>query len=150
MECLYSLTMEWKNMKKYLAAFTLTLFALLTYNSVYAANSVDWHNYSPSVFQQAKSANRTVMLFAMSNTCHWCDQMKTSTFTDAAVVKMMNDNFYAVKLQADKDSVAATKFGLESVPTIIFFDVSGNMKKTYKGFVKADVMMQYLTEMKSG
>ena len=41
-----------------------------------------------------------------TNWCHWCKEMDKSTFKNPEVVKIMNEHFYAVKLNAEqKESI---------------------------------------------
>tara|TARA_R110000868_G_scaffold186699_4_gene429170 strand:+ start:2700 stop:3104 length:405 start_codon:yes stop_codon:yes gene_type:complete len=120
--------------------FTLTSFAV--------AGSIRWHNYSSSVFSQAKKQRKTVMLFAMSDTCHWCQEMIDTTFRNAAVTRTINRYFYPVMLHADRDRRSFKQLGLIGIPTIVFFNRSGNAKGTYEGYLKTSVMLRRLSEMR--
>jgi thioredoxin-related protein len=130
--------------KLLLAAFLL----MSVFGSVYAEGSkkIDWHNYSKEVFGEAKDHKQTVMLFAMSDTCPWCEKMESTTFQSSAIIKMVNENFYPVILHVNKNYAEAKKLKLSGVPTIIFFNDDGKVKNKYSGYKDPEVMMQNLTE----
>ena len=135
-------------MKKGLSLSAILLMMVsISFAGAASANSIQWHEYSPSVVQQAKNANRPIMIFAMSSTCHWCENMQNNTFASPAVVKMVNENYYPVILHADVDREADIKFHIESVPKLLFLSGNGSVKKIYSGYVEPATMMQYLTGM---
>lgn len=149
-----------KNIMLIVASLMLTVFAshataktAQTSNTVEssradsASSSIHWDKYNVDVFQRAKNSHHPVILFAMASTCHFCQQMSKTTFKNSMVIQMINENYYPVILQADNNSETADKYGIDVVPTIIFFDVDGNVRKSYSGYIDNAAMMQHLKEM---
>lgn len=61
-------------------------------------------------FEKAAELNQTqpkkVFIDVYTDWCGWCKRMEATTFKDSVVIEYMNQNFYAVKLDAErKDSI---------------------------------------------
>lgn len=112
------------------------------------AGSVRWHNYSSSVFSQAKKNHTPVMLFAMSDSCLWCKQMIDTTFSNSNVARTINKYFYPVILHADRDRQSFKQLRLIGIPTVVFFSENGSARATYEGYLKPSLMLQHLSEMR--
>jgi thioredoxin-related protein len=125
----------------------VTVCVVLYFSSIglAVAESINWQRYSAGVFQQAIKAQRPVLLFAMSETCHWCHKMSSTTFKDSTVVKLVNENYYPVILEVNQNEVAANKYKLDGVPTMIFFDLSGKIINIYAGYEEPQTMIRHLT-----
>ena len=42
--------------------------------------------------------NKNILLFFYRENCDFCEKMKSKTFTDSAVIKLINDNFFPVMI----------------------------------------------------
>jgi thioredoxin-related protein len=59
-----------------------------------------------AAYKKASNEKKNIILIFHASWCSWCKKMDAATFKDPAVVKYMNDNFYAVKLDAEtKDTI---------------------------------------------
>lgn len=75
---------------------------------------------------------RKIFVDVYTNWCGWCKKMDRDTFTDPEVVEMVNEKFYAVKLNAEDTSpitmagdtttarMIARSMGVKSYPTIVY------------------------------
>lgn len=108
------------------------------------ANSISWQEYSPSVFEQAKSAHRQLLLFWKSDSCHWCKQMEEKTFTDSSIIKLINDNYFPVILDVIKNSDLINQYQIISLPTIIIFDRDNKSTKVLLGYIPSEEMEKEL------
>ena len=52
--------------------------------------------------EKSKTQHKKVFIDVYTDWCGWCKRMDDSTFSDPAVAKYLNDNFYAVKLNAEQ------------------------------------------------
>jgi len=125
----------------------LCSLTILVFTHAVLANNVRWHNYSSSVFNQAKQHHQSVMLFAMTDSCYWCQQMAETTFKSDAVASMINENFYPVMLHADQNRAAFKQLQLTGVPTIIFYSDDGRVNGAYEGYQQTSDMLEHLSEM---
>jgi len=64
-------------------------------------DGVVWHTWEEA---QAKmeSEPRKIFIDMYTSWCGWCKKMDASTFKDPAVVKYLNEEFYAVKFNAEQ------------------------------------------------
>ena len=68
-------------------------------------NGIHWMTFEQAVDLSDKSPKK-LFIDVYTGWCGWCKRMDATTFKDSSVVKYMNDNFYAVKLDAEtKDTI---------------------------------------------
>ncbi len=78
-----------------------------------AQEKIQWMDFEEAV--SACQKNPKMMFIDVYTTwCGWCTKMDNTTFTDPQVVKYMNENFYPVKLNAERPD-AVTFQGREYV-----------------------------------
>jgi uncharacterized protein YyaL (SSP411 family) len=65
-------------------------------------NPVDWYPWGEEAFARAKKENKPVLLSIGYSTCHWCHVMERESFEDAAVAKVVNEKFIAIKLDREE------------------------------------------------
>ncbi len=68
----------------------------------HAENPVDWHPWSPEVFEEAKRNHRPVFLSIGYSTCHWCHVMVHESFEDETVARAINAAFLPVKMDREE------------------------------------------------
>ncbi len=95
--------------------FLITFLLSATYLTAQEnTQSIQWMSFSEAVearakfmtenadaIQQRKVAPKKIFIDAYTNWCGWCKKMDATTFKDPAVVNYMNQNYYAVKLNAE-------------------------------------------------
>ncbi len=67
-----------------------------------AHQKIDWYPWSEEVFEAARRENKPVFLSSGAVWCHWCHVMAKECFEDEAVIKLLNENFIAIKLDRDE------------------------------------------------
>jgi len=92
-----------------IAAFTFSIFTSFTLNPndftvVFSTstveNEIEWISWNEMVEAQ-KTDKRKVIIDVYTDWCGWCKHMDKTTFKDAKIAKYVNENFYAVKLDAE-------------------------------------------------
>lgn len=63
--------------------------------------AITWYTWEEA-HELSKTAPKKVFIDLYTDWCGWCKKMDKETFTDPAVVKYLNDNFYAVKFNAEQ------------------------------------------------
>src|SRR5688500_2741519 len=75
----------------------------------HADNPVDWWEWEPAAFEEARRRNVPVLLSVGYSACHWCHVMAHECFEDDEVAAIMNERFVNVKVdreeRPDVDSV---------------------------------------------
>lgn len=91
-------------MKK--AASVLSLLSLLLFATSFTTpeptpESIKWMTFEDAV-QKMKTEKRKIFIDVYTDWCGWCKKMDKSTFLDADIAKKMNEEFYAVKFNAEQ------------------------------------------------
>ena len=121
--------------------------------------SIKWMTFDQAIAAQKKSPKK-IMIDAYTDWCGPCKMLDKNTFENADVAKYVNDNFYAVKFDAegnekitykgktygnpqydpakDKSRNAAHELayylGVQAYPTIIFMDEQTNVLSPVRGY----------------
>lgn len=64
----------------------------------HAHNPVNWYAYGPEAFAAAKAENKPLFISIGYASCHWCHVMAQESFESAAVARVLNTDFIAVKV----------------------------------------------------
>jgi uncharacterized protein YyaL (SSP411 family) len=68
----------------------------------HAENPVDWWEWSPEAFAEARRRDAPVLLSVGYAACHWCHVMAHESFEDAATAAVMNEHFVPVKVDREE------------------------------------------------
>lgn len=83
--------------------------SLSPYLRQHADNPVDWWEWSPEAFAEARRRNVPVLVSIGYATCHWCHVMAHESFEDPQTAALMNAAFVNIKVdreeRPDVDSV---------------------------------------------
>ncbi len=138
----------------------LSLFSVKTY----AQNKINWLTLEQA-YAKTKIAPKKVIIDVYTGWCGWCKVMDKNTFTNASVIKYINENYYAVKLDAEstkdirienkvykfdetnKTNQAAIELlqGKMSYPSIVYLDEKFNMIQPLPGYMDAKAFHQVIT-----
>lgn len=83
------------------AVFTLSSFALPEPPTSEA--TIEWLSWEEAM-QRMENEPKKVFIDVYTDWCGWCKKMDASTFVDTDVTKVMNEHFYAVKLDAEQQA----------------------------------------------
>ncbi len=83
-----------------IALFNVSLTAPSTEPPV--AEEIKWYSWEEA-YELNQTAPKKVFIDLYTDWCGWCKKMDKETFTDPEVVKFINDNFYAVKFDAEQE-----------------------------------------------
>jgi uncharacterized protein YyaL (SSP411 family) len=97
-------------------------------------NPVDWWEWSPEAFEEARTRNVPVLLSVGYAACHWCHVMAHESFEDDDTAALMNRHFVSIKVdreeRPDVDAVymnATTAMtGQGGWPMTVVLDHDGN------------------------
>ncbi|CAM00257.1 hypothetical protein A8924_1317 [Saccharopolyspora erythraea NRRL 2338] len=68
----------------------------------HADNPVDWWQWSPEAFEEARRRDVPVLLSIGYAACHWCHVMAHESFEDEATAAVMNENFVNIKVDREE------------------------------------------------
>ena len=65
-------------------------------------NPVDWQEWGPEAFEEARRRNVPVLLSVGYAACHWCHVMAHESFEDETVAAALNAHFVSVKVDREE------------------------------------------------
>ena len=123
------------------ARFVLTTFlcafaiAALVPTGAARADEIAWTQALTKSIKQAKKSKKLVMVDFYTDWCGWCKVLDKKTYPDKRVVALTKASFIPVKINAEKEGMAAaTKYGVRSYPTILFIDGNGEVAGRIGGY----------------
>ncbi len=118
-----------------LAAFSFSYFLLpLTFA---AAEEVEWRTDYVAARREAADKDRPLVLDVGSADCLWCKRLDATTFRDPAVVRLINRQFIALRVDASKDPTLAEKLRVQAYPTVLLASPDGKIVDVLEGFKEA-------------
>ncbi|WIB76864.1 DUF255 domain-containing protein [Curtobacterium sp. MCPF17_002] len=72
------------------------------YLRLHADNPVDWREWGPDAFAEARERDVPVMVSVGYATCHWCHVMARESFADPEVGALLRQEFVAVKVDREE------------------------------------------------
>lgn len=163
-------------MKKilFIAIIALTAFAFTTTNKTQdnvpaEANEINWMSFEDAVAAQKKNPKK-IMIDAYTVWCGPCKMLDKNTFNNADLVNYVNENYYAVKFNAQGNEIINFKgkkysnprydpkkaskrnsshelanfFRISAYPTILFLDEEATFLTPVKGYKTPQQLELYL------
>ncbi len=154
-------------MKRILLLFAI---ALMTSSAAIAQSlEINWMTFEEALELQKKEPKK-IMMDVYTNWCGPCKMLDKNTFHNKDVVAYVNKNFYAVKFNAEGNSVVTYKgvefknpsykeelknrrnsvhglsrhLGVRAYPTIVYFDEKGDVIQPISGYMKPQQIELYL------
>lgn len=150
-------------MKKLLLTLFVTLGAIAT-----QAQEIKWMTIDEALAAQKKKA-KPIFMDVYTDWCGPCKMLDKNTFHDASVVSFINENYYAVKFNAEGNSVvnykgkkysnpqfvadrkgrnAVHEFTLflqvQAYPSMMIFDAKGEVKSKIEGYRTPQQLLEAL------
>ena len=124
---------------------------------------IEWMTWQEAMEKQ-KTAPRKIFIDMYTSWCGWCKRMDATTFQDSAVAAILNDKFYAVKMDAEthdtlvyqgKDYVFKPEYksnelavkllnGQMSFPTAVYLDERQFVISPVAGYMTAEQVLPIL------
>lgn len=112
-------------------------------NFAQAQEKIEWLKFEEAV--AATEANpKMLFVDVYTDWCGWCKKMDKETFTDPAVIKYINEKFYAVKMNAEDDK---RKFDFKGKQYTEAKMASAMRVQSYPNFVIIDPTLQNITQL---
>jgi len=159
-------------MKRNIFSSLLVFIALSTITPLHSQDKINWMSFEEAIALN-EDEPRHIFVDVYTDWCGWCKKMDASTFVDPVIVELMNNYFYAVKLDAEqKDTIMfqgqafvnpnpdgrrsshqmaqALLKGKMSYPSFVFLNTETQWLTVVAGFRKPPDMEQVLTYFGEG
>jgi uncharacterized protein len=110
------------------------------------AHEIGWHEWSRASFDIAAQSGKPVFLHLTVGWCTWCQQMDEQTFSDDAVIALLNERVVPIRVDADRHPHVQDRYIAGGWPTNAFLTPTGELlwSATY---VDAAQLRQVATEV---
>lgn len=152
--------------------FVVVLALSMSLNSI--AQQINWMTFEEAIALQKKNPKK-IMMDVYTNWCGPCKMLDKNTFQNPDVAKYVNENYYAVKFNAEgnetikyknntyankaykaemanrRNSVHDLTYALQvsAYPTVVFFDENGDVIFPLKGYQTPPQIELYLKMFKN-
>lgn len=130
-------------MKK-VAGLLMVFGVLLTFAFNRSAETEEGIEFSHITFKEAKEIakkeNKLIFIDCYASWCGPCKRMAATSFKDANVGEIYNNNFINLKIDMEKDPEGpelARLFRIQAYPTLVFVDGNGKVKQKEIGMLSA-------------
>lgn len=91
------------------------------------AHEINWRPWSPEAFARAQFEDKPILLGISAVWCHWCHVMDETTYSDPAVIQLINDRFVAIRVDNDQRPDVNARYNMGGWPTTAFLTPAGEV-----------------------
>ena len=124
-------------MKKALFALLILAVLALTISASFAGDSINNTTDLSGAINQARTENKSVMIFFDQENCYYCDMFKNDVLSNGDVISELNNNYILVVIDVNKHPEIASKFKVFGTPTVVFLDSNQKEIERIEGYVSA-------------
>jgi len=112
------------------------------------ADHINWYDYKKGM-SLAKKENKRVYLHFYTDWCNYCKEMDQTTFRNPSVIKLLNKDFVAIRVNTNKETKVAGQYNIRPVPDNWFLSADGKKLRNFLGYYEADqfvTVIRYVNE----
>jgi uncharacterized protein YyaL (SSP411 family) len=88
---------------------------------------VEWHEWGPAPFEEARATDRPVLLSLSTPWCEWCATMDREAFSNPAVAANIHDDFVPIRVDADRNPRIRDRYTMGGFPSTVFLTPGGEL-----------------------
>ncbi len=121
------------------------LFFLLIASSLFG-DEIHWAKDFDTGVKTAIQEKKPIFFVFSRHTCHYCQVLEETTFSDTRVIERINKNFVAIIAYSDDNDAMPQELWRPGTPTLWFLDSNGKaMYQALVGAIKADKFLNALS-----
>jgi thioredoxin-related protein len=109
----------------------ISIFSFISKPEIKEKKEINWLSITEAYTKNQKEP-RKIFVDVYTNWCGWCKKMDKETFSDPEIIDIVNEKFYAVKLNAENTDpitmagdtttaqMIARSMGVSGYPTIVY------------------------------
>ena len=91
------------------------------------AAEIEWRGWEAEAFERARSLDRPILLAISAVWCHWCHVMDETTYSDQAVIDLINGQFVPIRVDNDLRPDVNSRYNMGGWPTTAFLTPEGDI-----------------------
>src|SRR5438128_9025492 len=116
---------------------TVGVILLAVLNGAARAEEVQWRHDYNQARREAQEKSRPLLLDLGTENCSWCKKLDATTFRDPLVIRLLNEQFIPLKIDANRDAALADILRIQSFPTLVLAASDGKILGSIEGYVEA-------------
>ncbi len=128
----------------------VALALLVSLTQQVAANEIPWSTDIEGSLQHAASTGQPVLLEFTADWCMYCKRMEKTTFVDPRVVSFVNQNYVAVRIDADEHKQLVADLDIKGLPAILIVSPTLQIIERIPGFQTPDALLAKLNKSTNG
>lgn len=110
------------------------------------AQEVKWRDDYAAARREASETGKPLLFDFGTEACVWCRKLDATTFRDPKVVKLLNEQFIPVKIDANKYAKLTSALAVESFPTLVLATADGKVAGRHVGYATVAELMGLLNK----
>ena len=86
---------------------------------------IKWYPWEKASFELADIQQKPVLLDITATWCHWCMVMEETSYSDPKIVEIVNQDYIAVRVDADRRPDIVNRYSAGGFPTTAILQPSG-------------------------
>ncbi|MBN9120635.1 MAG: thioredoxin family protein [Planctomycetes bacterium] len=111
-----------------------------------SAQDVKWLTDYAAARKVATETGRPLLLDFGTEACFWCKKLDATTFRDPKVVKLLNEGFVPVKIDAQRHPRMVEALKIDGFPTLILASPEGKVLGRHAGYADAAQLTALLSK----
>jgi thioredoxin-related protein len=125
-------------------ASALPLAWLAMAQDVVPVRDIPWRtDYNQALHESEKRGLPLVIDFG-TNDCFWCKKLDETTFRDPRIIRLLSEQFIALKINASRDAKLASDMRIDRYPTLVIAGPGRKILYIKEGYHDADTFNEIL------
>jgi len=91
------------------------------------AHEINWQPWGEKAFKRAAVEDKPVLLSISAVWCHWCHVMDETSYSDTAVIDLVNDRYIPIRIDSDRNPDINRRYNQGGWPTTAFLSSEGQL-----------------------
>ncbi|MEE9201696.1 MAG: DUF255 domain-containing protein [Dehalococcoidia bacterium] len=91
------------------------------------AHEIRWQEWGEAAFEQAQREDRPLLLGISAVWCHWCHVMDETSYSDQAVIDLINGSFIPVRVDNDQRPDINARYNAGGWPSTVLLSPEGEV-----------------------
>lgn len=137
-------TSTMRSLNSMLSLFCAAVALLAMTSSAHAAEEIPWSTNIEASLQQARASGKPVLMEFTASWCVYCKRMEKTTFVDPQVVQTVQQNFVAVRVDADQNKAIVADLAIKGLPAILIVSPDLQIIERISGFQTPEALVPKL------
>jgi uncharacterized protein YyaL (SSP411 family) len=91
------------------------------------AHEIRWQEWGEEAFARAAREDKPILLGISAVWCHWCHVMDETSYSDDAVISLINEHFVPIRVDNDQRPDVNARYNMGGWPTTAFLTPDGEV-----------------------